>query len=138
MRKKLIYILLLFVICIFLTACNKQKTIILLNNNPITKDNLLDNANLFSINKRIYYIFISQKPIKSEFIRVRVIKRDGEGGYKIPVTLLYSNDFRLKKEEVYYYTNYFVIHDPGEFFMSVYELNDLRRPLSTTNFRVKN
>lgn len=120
----------------FLTGCNKKKAMILFNNNPITKQNLLENATEFVKNERFYYIFISEKPIPSDMVRVRVLKRDPKANYQ-PIKLVYSNDYKLRKDQVYYYDSYLNINDAGEFCMVVYSLYNLQTPLAVADFRLR-
>lgn len=118
-----------------LTSCNKQKAMILFNQNPITKQNLLDNATEFTRGKRFHYIFITEKPLKTNIIRVRVLKRD-EKADSYPTKLVYSNDFKLRKDQVYYYNDYLVLNDSGAYCMMVYASDNLRAPLATADFKI--
>lgn len=118
------------------TACSKPTTIILFNNAPITKDNFLNNATEFFAGKKIYYLFITEKKLDTEFIRVRVLKRNEKVDYEI-TGLAYSNDFRLYKNQIYYYNDYIVINEAGYYCMVIYTKNRLTTPLVTANFRVK-
>ena len=121
-----------------LTACNKPKTIILFNQAPITVDNFLNNSTKFVAGKRVYYLFITEIPLESDLIRIRVYKRD-EKGDMAPTKVIYSNDFKLSQEhQHYYYNDYIVIHDAGYYCMTIYALNKLDRPLAVADFQVTN
>lgn len=119
-----------------LTACNKPQTIILFNSAPITKENFLTNATEFSVGKKIYYIFITEKPLKTDSIRIRILKRDEKVNFEITKSV-YSNDFRLYKDQIYYYNDYIVMNDAGYYCMVIYAKNKMDRPLVTADFRVK-
>lgn len=136
MLKKILSTIILIGVCLTLCACKKQKAIILFNRYPITKETLLFNATEFVEGKKFYYIFMSQKPIKNDIIRVRVRKKDGKWAQET-VKPVYSNDFRLNKDEVYYYTDYLVIHEAGEYSMWVYDRYNMTRPLAISDFRIK-
>lgn len=134
--RKLLCVFIICVIGVCLTACdNKLKGIIIFNRNPITKDNVLDNANEFPVGKKFYYIFMTEKPVESEIIRVRIYKRAGTP-VSMPITLVYSNDFKLQKEQVYYYNDYMVFYQPGEYFMAIYERDDMRKPMARNSFKI--
>lgn len=137
MFKKFLLIFSFVSTIILFSACNKPKTIILFNNFPITKSNFLDNANQFDAERKIYYLFITEKPLESEFIRVRILKREGKEGISPPVEVVYSNDFKIRKDEVYYYNDYIIMHSPGDYTMLIYSINKLNRPLAIADFRVK-
>lgn len=120
----------------FLTACDKPKTAILFNNNPITKENILQNPTQFKVDKRFYYIFITEKQLESNIIRVKILKRDEKANYE-PTKIVYSNDFRLNKDQIFYYTDYIVMHESGYYYMLIYATNRLDKPLATADFQVK-
>ncbi len=137
MYKKFISFILLICVSLGLSACQNEKAIILFNNNPITKETLLNNATEFTAGKRIYYIFITQKPLKTNLIRIRILKKAGKSAF-VPVKLVYSNDFRLNKDQIYYYNDYIVINESGDYCMAIYARNALDKPLAIASFRVKN
>ncbi|MFA7659490.1 MAG: hypothetical protein WCY19_08665 [Candidatus Gastranaerophilaceae bacterium] len=130
----LVFILLLSVFT--LTACNKPKTIILFNKEPITKETLLRNSTEFIAGKRIYYIFITQKPLETGMIRIRVLKREEKVNYETS-KIVFSNDFRLSKDQIYYYNDYIVMNEAGTYCMEAYAKNNMERPLAIADFRVK-
>ena len=133
--KKLKYLIILFA-CIFITGCSYEKGLILFNNEPITKNNLIHDKKVFSENSRIYYIFIAPKKIKSEFIRVQVFKMTDKapwGGNEVVRT----KDFRLMKNERYYKTDYFVIHENGRYVMQVFLHDNLKAPIAVNDFYVQ-
>lgn len=129
---------LLLILCLTLglTACSNTKTLILFNNAPITKENLLNNPTEFTAGKKIYYIFITEQPLKTNSIRVRIFKRDDKANSSI-TNVVYSNDFRLYKNQIYYYTDYIVMNEAGCYCMTVYAKNKLDIPLAIADFKVK-
>lgn len=130
------FIVVFFLSVLLFTACDKHKSIILFNNNPITKENLLTNPTDFTAGKRIYYIFITEQPLQTNFVRIRILKRDEKANYET-TKIVYSNDFRLNKDQIYYYTDYIVMHEAGFYCMYVYAKNELDKPLAIADFRVK-
>ena len=133
---KFLLIFILFCTTISPCLCKKPKTMIIFNNEPITKTNLLDNSSEFQMGKKIYYLFITEKPLKTDAIRVRVMKRDSKALNEI-TKMVYSNDYRLYKDQIYYYNDYVVMHDVGEYCMVIFSKMDLRRPLAIGDFKVK-
>lgn len=133
--KKLFNLFLVFCLTFILTGCGNPKAIVLFNQKPITKETLLDNATKFVPGKRIYYIFISEEPIESSAVRIRIMKRDEKMNMTFS-KLVYSNDFRLQKDQVYYYNDYIVINESGYYAMLVYATNRLDKPISIGYFRV--
>jgi len=136
MFKKFLVFLALFVCTIFmLCGCAKPTSIILFNKFPITKENMLQNSSEFVAGRRIYYIFITEKPLETDMVRVKVIKREEKANFALG-KIVYSNDFRLNKDQVYYYNDYIVIHEAGYYCMAIYDKNDMERPLMIGDFRV--
>jgi len=135
MHKKIVSLILFVGVAFALCGCCKPTSIILFNKFPITKENLLQNASEFVAGKRIYYIFITEKPLQTDMVRIMVLKRDEKANSE-PGKIVYSNDFRLNKDQVYYYNDYIVIHDAGTYCMAVYDKNNMERPLMIGDFRV--
>lgn len=133
MRK----IILLFVVCIFiLCGCKYDRGIILFNTQPITKENALHNSKVFPIGQRVYYLFIAPKRMDNDYIRVQIFKMTDKapwGGNEVRRT----KDFRLMKDQRYYHTDYFTLHEKGRYVMQVFSINDLQHPLSIGDFYVK-
>lgn len=137
MRKKILTLILFIAFSLILTGCSYYRTLIIFNNVPITKENVLSNASDFTVGKKIYYLFMAEKKLKTDLIRVRVLKKEGKGNIKEPTAIVYSNDFKLNKAQVYYYNDYIVINDTGEFCMIIYSRYALDKPLAFADFRVK-
>lgn len=136
MHKNFFILLLILYLAQGLTAYGKPETLIIFNSAPITKDNILNNSTEFTAGKRIYYIFITEKPLKTDFIRVRIFKRDEKAGFET-INVIYSNNFRLRKDQVYYYNDHLVVNEPGYYCMTIYAGNKLDRPFAIADFRVK-
>lgn len=134
-KKILILFLLLFPI-VFFTACHKPKTIILFNRYPITKETFLNNSTEFQQDKRIYYVFMTEKPLDSKMIRIKIYKRGEKADFHV-TGLVFTADFRLNKDQVHYYNDYIVMHEAGYYYMAVFAMNSLDKPLATADFRVK-
>lgn len=139
-NKNSIINLILFLLFVFSTiafsGCAKQTSMILFNQCPITKENLLSNSSEFVQGKRFYYIFITEKPLDSSLIRVRILKREEKADFAAS-KLVYSNDFKPSKDQVYYYTDYLVLHETGYYCMQVYSTDLLNSPLAVADFKIK-
>ena len=139
LKNNITRIFLLIVICFipfFVTGCGDDKEVgILFNSEPITKENVLHSSRTFEAGKRIYYLFYSDKKIKTEFIRVQLFKAEEKvplGGYSI----LMTNDYRIMKQNQYYYYNHFTVHQPGRYVLQVFSVNDISKPLAWNYFYV--
>lgn len=118
------------------SSCTFEHGIVLFNNQPITKENALDNSKTFRVNSKVYYLFIAPNRMKNEYIRVQVFKIPENvpiGGSEVVRT----KDYRLMKGERYYHTNYFTFHEAGHYVMQVFSIDDLQHPLSFGDFYVR-
>jgi hypothetical protein len=113
-----------------------KKGILLFNTQPITKENALSDEMVFSIGQRVYYLFLAPKKMNNKFIRVQIFKMIDTapwGGNEIVRT----KDFRLMKDQKYYHTDYFTLHESGRYVMQVFSIDDLQHPLAVDFFYVK-
>ena len=128
---------LFFILCIlFCSAFKFNRGIILFNKQPITESTVLNNSKVFNAGEKIYYLFIAPKRMKNEYIRVQIFKMTDKapwGGNEVRRT----KDFRLMKDERYYHSDYFVLHEKGRYVMQVFSIDDLQNPLSIGDFYVK-
>lgn len=136
--KKLIiiFIIFLFIFNLVPVAQAYKKGILLFNTQPITKENALTDEINFNAGQKIYYLFIAPKKMKNKFIRVQIFKMFDKapwGGNDIVRT----KDFRLMKDQRYYHTDYFTLHEAGRYVMQVFSIDDLQHPLAVDFFYVK-
>ena len=136
-KQKLALLGLILFLCLGLSGCKNDKAMILLNHRPITKETILDNSKVFVVGRRIYYILLLKKPLTSEFIRVQVLKKD-EKTTVAGVKIQYAEDFRLYKDQVYYYNDYVVIHEPGYYILQIFSKDKMDKPLAISDFYVRN
>ena len=137
MIKKTLLIIAFLLLCVCsLTACKKvDDPGILFSNEPISLDNPQHFSRQFNVGERIYYLFYTPEKIETEFIRVQVFKTGSNvpvGGYSI----VWSCDYRVMKQNLYYYYNNFVLHSPGRYVMQVFSVDNLAEPLAWNFFYV--
>ena len=132
--KKFILILLLFTL--FICGCRGPHSIILFNKQPINENNVKNNEITFDEGERIYYIFMSDKLIKSRRIRIQILKRDENvdiGGIKI----IYTKDAKIYHKNIYYYTNYVVFYEKGHYTLRVFDIEKPLKEISHAEFWVR-
>lgn len=134
MRKFIVLLTALFVM-FFTTACNSDRPGILFNKYPITEETVMGCGNVFKPNTRIYYLVILPEKIHSRYIYLQIIKKGSAGrlGYKI----YYGKTLRLKNEQIYYYDDYIVISETGEYAMQIFSKDNPQKVLATGEFLVK-
>ena len=128
--------LLVFILGILLSACSYEKGLILFNSEPITKQNILNDQKTFQIGARVYYIFLAPERMNNEFIRVQIFKMTDKapwGGNEVVRT----KDYRLMKDEKYYHTDYFVLHEKGRYVLQVFSHEDFQHPMALNDFYVQ-
>lgn len=134
--KKFKLFLILLISLVFLSACVYDRGIILFNTQPVTKENALSDAKVFTVGQPVYYLFIAPKRMENKFIRVQVFKMIENapwGGNEVVRT----KDYRLMKDERYYHSDYFTFHEAGRYVMQVFSIDDLQHPLSIGDFYVR-
>ncbi len=136
MKYFLQYLLIALTSILLLSGCGKQKAFVCFNNLPITEATVLHPVSEFQAGTKIYYLFFSKKPLDNDYIRIQIFKNADNipyGGYQ----MVHVKEYRLMKDEVYYQTDYFVIHQPGRYIMQVYDPQNLNIPLANGEFIVK-
>ncbi len=131
--KVLVFLLLPFL----LTSCADDKLgLILFNSVPINQNNALHDKKVFETGTKIYYLFIAPERMNDDYIRVQIFKMTDKaplGGYDVVRT----KDYRLMKDERYYHTNYFVLHESGRYYMQVFSHSNFTKPVAINDFYVR-
>ena len=132
--KKFFVFLLFFMLII--SGCTYDRGIILFNKEPITRENVLKDSKTFTAGTRVYYLFIAPKEMNNEFIRVQVFKVTDKDSWG-ESTVLRTKDYRLMKDERYYHTDYFTLHEKGRYVLQVFSHDDFQHPLAANDFFVQ-
>jgi len=135
-KNKSILFSLILLAFLAMTGCTNDKAVILFNHQPITKETILNNSKEFTLGRKVYYILLVKKPLQSDIIRVQILKQEDKadlGGVKI----YYADDFRLYKDQVYYYNDYVVIREAGHYIMQIFSKDDMVHPLAISDFYVR-
>ena len=134
--KTLIFICLLILTNLLTCGWFKQQAFVYFNNYPFTKETTLKPVYEFKQGEKVYYLFFSKKKLDNDYIRVQLFKI----GNSIPqgaASILRVKDYRLMKDEKYYHTNYFVLHESGRYIVQIYDPQNLKIPLARGEFKVK-
>ncbi len=111
---------------------------ILLNTVPFTRETAATYTRILKPNERIYWLFISKRPMKKiQFIKVQVFQVNDRGPWNTVTGIVYTHDYRLNIDSPYFYTDYFVLQHTGHFYMEVFDKNKLLKPLAVIDFYVK-
>ena len=137
MKRISFILMILLLICFNPSVSAYKKGILLFNTQPVTKEKALSDEMVFSVGQRVYYLFLAPKKMNNKFIRVQIFKMIDTapwGGNEIVRT----KDFRLMKDQKYYHTDYFTLHEAGRYVMQIFSIDDLQHPLAVDFFYVKN
>lgn len=129
-------ILLLFLSIFILCSCAYDRGTILFYSQPVKKETIQNDEKHFRTGEKIYYLFLAPKRMENDYIRVQIFKmtdKAHKGGYEI----VRRKDFRLMKDQRYYHSDYFVLHQSGRYVMQVFSMDNLQYPLSLNDFYVK-
>lgn len=110
---------------------------IIFNNVPFTPETAQNYTRNFQRGEKIYWLFMSKKPIKAKYIGIQVVSTNHKTGWATVSGIVYSHDYRINKDSPHYYTDYFVIHSPGHYYMQIFDKNNLVKPITIADFYVK-
>ena len=110
---------------------------IIFNNVPFTPETAQNYTRNFQRGEKIYWLFMSKKPIKAKYIGIQVVSTNHKTGWATVSGIVYSHDYRINKDSPHYYTDYFVIHSPGHYYMQIFDKNKLVKPITIADFYVK-
>src|SRR5574344_2463697 len=134
MLKKILIILSLIFCTEIFSACDRPYVGIMFNKDPITRETIANTTNSFTPDDRIYFLFVSEKPIVAKLARVQVYKYGDSGAG--PTELVYAKDIKIHMQEYYYITDYFVIPRPGHYMMQIFARDQLYQALAYNDFYV--
>lgn len=134
MKKFLVFLTMLFLV-FSTSACTSEKPGILFNKYPITEDTVMGYETVFGVGTRIYYLVLMPEKIHSRYAYLQIIKKGSAGrlGYKV----YYGKTIRLKNEQIYYYDDYIVINEPGNYVMQIFSKDNPQKVLTMGEFLVK-
>lgn len=138
MIKKLLFFVFLFFMTLSLCACDKEEhSRILFNKHPFTQDTILSNDFTFETGKRVYYLITMPQPVEKRRLFITITKIGGGEALYLGHELVWSKNIKLKDEQKYYYTDYFVISEKGTYDMNVYSRDNPTQILSSARFTIK-
>ena len=125
-----------FFVCGFGFKCRKRKALLLFNSQPITNQTINQAGRNFKAGEKVYYILLNDEGFKDDYIRVQIVKKEqktNHWGYKVYWSKDYEIDTSLK-----YFKSYFVIDEPGYYFMQIFSFDDFDWPIIRNDFWIKN
>ncbi|MBP3925342.1 hypothetical protein J6E39_08930 [bacterium] len=112
----------------------REKPLILFNKNPINPDNVAEFCDTFNPHERIYYLITIPEKNHSRFFYIQIIKL---GKYeRLGYELVWGDLIRLKDEQQYYYTDYIVLGESGNYVIKVYSKDNPKKVYAMSQFWV--
>lgn len=136
--KKYLFII-VFLSVFLLSSCEKQEAAIFLSDSPIEVKNIsyLPDNPTFRVRQRIYFLLASKKPIECPVLRLQTIKLENKYGDPIPqMEIPYATDIE-RGENQHIVSDYFVLHQSGDYFVRIFALNRLSKPIAQTEFVIE-
>lgn len=116
----------------------KFKAGIIFNREPFNKATI-DNYDVeFYPHERIYWLLMSKKPLKAKFIKLQILSSNNKSGFTTFEGVAYTHIYRLNSDSPYYFTDYFVMQNKGHYYVQIFDLNDMQRPITRADFWIKN
>lgn len=133
--KKILLIITLLFITIFTTACEKE-AYILFNKYPFSEETMSATSNVFKPGEKIYYLVTTPKTVKTKRLLLQVMKtgKDERLGYET----VWGKQVKVRDEQVFYYTDYFVFYSAGAYEMRAYSKDEPTKLLTTNHFYIRN
>ena len=134
LNKFVLFIILAFVI-VFTVACKKE-SYILFNKYPFSEETMNATTNVFKPGERIYYLVTTPKTVKSKRLLLQVMKmgKHERLGYET----VWGKQVKVRDEQVFYYTNYFVFNEAGAYEMRAFSKDEPTKLLSANYFYIRN
>lgn len=92
-------------------------------------------ANVFAPGERIYYLITTPKPVKSQRLLIQVVKLGKHE--RLGYDLVWGKQVKVRDEQIYYYTDYFVFNEKGAYMMKVYSKDEPTKILTTNDFYIR-
>src|SRR5574344_491498 len=121
--------------CGFGFKCRKRDALLLFNSQPINEMSINNAGRNFKAGPNVYYIFFNNEKFKDDYIRVQIVKKEEKTqhwGYKI----YWSKDYQIDTSTGYF-KSYFVIDEPGYYFMQIFSFDDFDWPIIRNDFWIK-
>jgi hypothetical protein len=121
-------------VMIFTTACEK-KAYILFNKYPFSEETMSATTNVFKPGERIYYLVTTPKTVKTKRLLLQVMKmgKHERLGYEI----VWGKQVKVRDEQVFYYTDYFVFQEAGAYEMRAYSRDEPTKLLTANYFYIR-
>lgn len=132
--KRLLLVFIIFVMFL-VTGCDSKESHILFNKYPFTKDTMTSTTNVFSPGERIYYLVTTPQPVESKRLLIQVVKLGSSE--RLGYDLVWGKQVKIRDEQIYYYTDYFVFNEKGAYSMRVYSKDTPTKILSTNDFYIR-
>ncbi|MBP3846521.1 hypothetical protein J6I39_02095 [bacterium] len=132
--NKLLLLIAFTLVMIFTSACNKQ-AYILFNKYPFSEETMSATTNVFKPGEKIYYLVTTPKTVKTKRLLLQVMKmgKHERLGYET----VWGKQVKVRDEQVYYYTDYFVFNEAGAYEMRAYSKDEPTKLLTANYFYIK-
>ncbi len=113
----------------------EKGALLFFSSQPIPVQNIKNVGRFFRAKEKVYYMLVNPKGFRDEYIRVQIVKKEEKTyhwGYKI----YWSKDYHIDSS-VDYFGSYFVIDEPGYYFMQIFSFDDFDRVIARNDFWIK-
>lgn len=138
--KKFVLFITFILITVLTTACNSEEACILFNKYRFTKETITStsNTNIFKPGERIYYLVTLPQKSESKMLLIQIFKLGGDKDERLGYDIVWGKRVKVRQEQVFYYTDYVVLNQSGNYVMKVYSRDNPNKILTSANFYVKN
>lgn len=132
------FLVILFLSSCFLTCAFRWGNIgdkgvqLYFSSQPIQKNNINNVGRHFYAKSRVYFLLVNPKNFRDNYLRIQIVKKEqktNHWGYKI----YRSKDVHIENGQKEY-MSYFVIDEPGYYFVQVFSFDDFDRVVARNDF----
>lgn len=133
--KKVISSIIFLIVLLTCCGCDNKESHILFNKYPFTADTMTSSTNIFAVGERIYYLVTTPKTVESKRLLIQVVKLGANE--RLGYELVWGKQVKIRDEQIYYYTDYFVFNEKGAYSVRVYSKDNPTKILSTNDFYIR-
>lgn len=116
-------------------ACDKEKAVLLFNNQPINEMTVRVPVNYFELGETTHFVVFNPKGFESPYLRMQIIKKETKTknwGFNVYT----AKNLKIDSEKKYFIDSV-KLSKTGTYIMSIYYLSDLNRPIVRGSFVVR-
>ena len=93
----------------------------------------IETKDVFKAGNKIYFLAYIPEGFKSDYIKYQIVKQD-DNAHVAGYTRIRNITCRIKNKN--YYSDYFIIYEPGKYYLQVFDIQNLHQWLVIGGFKI--